>query len=95
MPRHEAPRGEVRGFGREIRVDVSSEAKEYEHGLFPLSRVADCADWRSAYNEYWDYDKTKSKMWDAFEKDVIKRYCQSAKTRRWESVAVAQQAGAV
>src|SRR5215472_7805819 len=62
------------GFGKQILLDLSKRDKEFKHGFFPLAYVFDCADWKAGYNEYWDYDKTKLKIWDAFEKDVIKRF---------------------
>lgn len=64
----------VRGFGKQTLLDLSTPAEEYKQGYFPLAKAFDCSDWRSGYNEYWDYDKAKAKIWDAFEKDVIKRF---------------------
>jgi len=64
----------VRGFGKQILLDISTPENEFKQGYFPLAKVFDCADWRAGYSEYWDYDKAKLRMWDAFEKDVIKRF---------------------
>lgn len=64
----------VMGFGKQIVLDLSGRDKEYQQGYFPLASVFDCAEWRAGYNEYWDYDKGKLKIWDAFERDVVKRF---------------------
>jgi uncharacterized protein with ParB-like and HNH nuclease domain len=64
----------VRGFGKQTLLDLSTPEKEFKQGYFPLAKAFDCTEWRSGYNEYWDYDKSKLKTWDAFEKDVIKRF---------------------
>lgn len=64
----------VLGFGKQVLLDLSDQEKEYKQGYFPLASVFDCAEWRTGYNEYWDYDKAKSKTWDAFERDVVKRF---------------------
>jgi hypothetical protein len=64
----------VMGFGKQVLLDLSTPDKEYQQGYFPLSKIFDCAEWRSAYSQYWDYDKSKQKTWDAFEREVIKRF---------------------
>jgi hypothetical protein len=64
----------VRNFRGEVIADYSTAAKEYEAGLFPLAQVFDCSNWRSGHNEYWDYDRAKVKLFDAFEKEIVKRF---------------------
>ncbi|WP_324667966.1 GmrSD restriction endonuclease domain-containing protein [Geochorda subterranea] len=64
----------IRGFGGEIVLDVSTPEVEYEKGLFPLSKVFDCAEWRWAYAEYWNHHPEKTRQFDRFDREVIKRF---------------------
>jgi len=64
----------VRNFRGEVLEDFSSPEKEYEVGLFPLTKILDCADWRSDFEEYWDYEREKIILFNSFEKEVIKRF---------------------
>lgn len=64
----------IRNFRGEPIEDYSTLEKEYEGHLFPLSRVFDPDDWRDGFEEYWDYDKTEIKLWNAFNKEFVKRF---------------------
>ena len=55
-------------------IDYSSNDKQFENGLFPLQKVLDSSDWRLDFNQFWDNDRDKAKLFDAFEKEVIKRF---------------------
>lgn len=61
-------------FGRDIELDLSIPAGEYEAHLFPLARVFDHYEWASGYREHHGYDADLSKRWDEFEKEVISRF---------------------
>ena len=61
-------------FRREIITDYSTPEKEYESGLFPLSQVFNCADWRREYNKFWGWDSEKARLFDEFESEVVKRF---------------------
>lgn len=61
-------------FGRSIDLDVSTAELEYKNHLFPVNRVFDSADWRTGYQEYWQYASDKMKLFNEFERDVIKRF---------------------
>lgn len=61
-------------FGRKIDLDVSTSQKEYENHLFPVNRVFESADWRTGYQEYWEYAHDKMKLYNEFERQVIKRF---------------------
>jgi hypothetical protein len=63
-------------FRGNILTDYSTPAKEYNHEVFPIAQIFDCSDWRSGYQEFWDYDKDKIKLFDKFEKEVIERFKQ-------------------
>ena len=64
----------VKAFGGEIRLDVSGPEREYEHALFPINRIFGSDDWRIAYEEYWDYDRQKIRLFNEFNTEVIKRF---------------------
>jgi hypothetical protein len=61
-------------FGRKIDLDLSTPQKEYENHLFPANRVFESADWRTGYQEYWEYAPAKMKLFNEFERQVIKRF---------------------
>lgn len=65
---------QIKNFRGEVIVDYSTPEKEYEAGLFPLSQIFDCSNWRAGHDEFWDYDKDKIKLFIQFEKEVIKRF---------------------
>src|SRR5260221_3586208 len=62
------------GHGGEIALDVSTQAKEYAENLFPVNRIFNSADWRQAYSEHWAFDRDKMRLFNEFERDVIKRF---------------------
>jgi len=64
----------TKSFGGEITLDVTSAVHEYAADLFPVNRIFGSADWRQAYNKHWNYAPEKIQLYDAFERDVIKRF---------------------
>jgi hypothetical protein len=54
--------------------DYSSLTLEYEAGIFPFSQILHSSDWRTGFQEHFDYDKEKVKLFTAFEQEVIKRF---------------------
>ncbi len=64
----------VLNFRGEVIYDYSSPQKEYAAQLFPLSQVYDCSNWRQGYNKFWNYDSEKVKLFDDFEKEIVKRF---------------------
>ncbi len=65
---------QVRNFRNEVIRDISTPEREYEEGLFPLAHVFECSDWRTGYNAHWNYDRDKIKEFDAFERELVKRF---------------------
>ncbi len=61
-------------FGRKIDLDVSTPQLEYQNDLFPVHRVFDSADWRTGYQEHWGYAPDKMRLFNDFERQVIKRF---------------------
>jgi len=64
----------VKTIGGEIVRDLSSREKEYEQLVFPLARVFDLDEWKEGYDEHWDYDKDKLRLFTRFNNEVIKRF---------------------
>lgn len=65
---------QVRRFGRDIVEDYSTPDREYEAMLFPLSKIFDTDDWMEGFQEFWDYDKEKTRFWNKFNREIVKRF---------------------
>lgn len=65
---------QVKAFGGEITIDVTTPENEFASDLFPANRIFQSAEWRQAYNKYWNYAPEKIRLYDAFEREVIKRF---------------------
>lgn len=64
-----------RTFRGEVTCDLSDREREYETCLFPADQILDSSDWRTGFNDYWwERDKEISKLFNEFEKTVIKRF---------------------
>jgi hypothetical protein len=64
----------VRNFRGEILDDYSTPDKEYQAHLFPLDRVFDPDDWSLGFQEYWDFDREKIKLWHAFQREIVRNF---------------------
>ncbi|MCX7719603.1 MAG: DUF262 domain-containing protein, partial [Candidatus Sumerlaeaceae bacterium] len=65
---------QVRTFGGDVLLDLSTPEHEYTASVFPVNRIFQSAEWRHAYNEYWNFDRDKIRLFDEFEREVIKRF---------------------
>jgi hypothetical protein len=64
----------VRNFRNEPVEDLSTAEREYQEQLFPLNQVFDPDDWSMGFQEYWDYDRDKIRMWHAFQREVVAHF---------------------
>lgn len=64
----------LKNFRGEPILDYSTPEKEYENGVFPFSKMFNSSDWRTGYQEYWDYDKERIRQFNAFERLIVKRF---------------------
>lgn len=64
----------VTDFRRNVLADYSTPVQEYKNGLFPLTQVFDCSNWRMGYSEFWNHDKEKNQLFNRFEREVIERF---------------------
>ena len=65
---------QVKAFGGEITLDVVTPDLEYAADLFPVNRIFGSAEWRHAYSEHWNFDADRMRLFNDFERDVIKRF---------------------
>ena len=63
-------------FGRRIVLDLSEKELEYKNLMYPVCMIDDYSTWRRDFNEYWQYDREKSRFWDMFEEKVINSFRQ-------------------
>lgn len=64
----------VKTFGRHTALDLTSPEREFAQDLFPANRIFQSAEWRQAYSEHWNFDREKMQLFNAFEREVIKRF---------------------
>jgi hypothetical protein len=64
----------TRDFGRELILDLSKEEFEYELLMYPVHMIDEYSEWRRKFNQHWNHDSEKSKLWDAFEAEVISHF---------------------
>ena len=64
----------IRNFRNETIADYSTRALEYQFGLFPMEFIFHASDWRLGFEEFWEYDKDKVRLFSQFETVVIKRF---------------------
>jgi hypothetical protein len=64
----------VRNFRNEVLEDYSTATAEYNRCYFPVCQLFDCAEWRTSYNAHWEYAPDKIKLFDQFERNIIKRF---------------------
>ena len=65
----------VRAFGStEPTLDVATAKREYDADLFPVNRIFASAEWRQAYSEHWNFDRDKMRLFNEFEREIIKRF---------------------
>lgn len=66
-------------FGRQIVLDASTREREYVLGLVPLALAFDPQaydEWKEGYQEYYDYDKDRTRFLNRFSRDVWQRFQQ-------------------
>ncbi|MBT2528857.1 DUF262 domain-containing protein [Streptomyces sp. ISL-99] len=64
----------VRNFRSEVVEDYTTPEREYAAHLFPLSSVFDYDDWETGFEDYWEDDRSKRKLWKAFYSAFVKPF---------------------
>jgi len=59
-------------IGRNIKLDLSKEEKEFEELMFPICMADEASSWRMKFEEFWGYDRDKILFWNRFEQKIIK-----------------------
>jgi len=65
---------QIKKFGRDVSEDYSTSEREYEAMVFPLSKVFDASEWRVEFERFWDYEREKIKLWNDFERKIVKQF---------------------
>lgn len=63
-------------FGREVVLDLSTPAKEFEQLMFPLSQVFDWDNWQDGFDQHWrgDQHEPVRQEFRAFKKAVLDNF---------------------
>lgn len=63
-------------FGREVVLDLSTPAKEYQSLMFPVSQVFDWDDWQDGFDTHWRGDQLEAvrQEFRAFKKHVLENF---------------------
>lgn len=64
----------IRTFRNEIVQNYAETESEYEKAIFPLNQVFESYAWRWEYNNYWDHQPDKGKLFDKFEENILHRF---------------------
>jgi hypothetical protein len=64
----------TRNFGRDVILSCETEELEFQNLLFPLNKILNNTDWFNRYMEFWNYDQEKIKLFQKFQKSVIKHF---------------------
>jgi hypothetical protein len=65
---------QIKTFRGEVTLDVSTPEREFAADLFPVNRIFKSSEWRQAYSKHWSYAPEKIQLYDAFEREVVKRF---------------------
>lgn len=65
---------QLRNFRGEVTLDLSEPENEYANNMFPVPQLFNSADWRQGYYRHWDFNSEKIRLFDKFEREVIKRF---------------------
>ena len=58
-------------IGRDVVLDLTTQEKEFENLMYPVSLVDEYETWFPSFFEYWEYDKERIKFWNEFHKKII------------------------
>jgi|SRR5579863_572891 len=64
----------VRNFRGEPIADYSTREAEFQHCIFPINEIFNCAEWRRGFNKFWHFDEEKIQLFDEFDEQIIKRF---------------------
>ncbi|NLC14641.1 MAG: DUF262 domain-containing protein [Chloroflexi bacterium] len=58
-------------IGRDVVLDLTTQEKEFENLMYPVSLVDEYETWFPSFFEYWEYDKERIKFLNEFHKKII------------------------
>jgi hypothetical protein len=65
-----------RDFGRDVVLDLSTRAKEYEALMFPTTQVFDWDEWQDGFDQHWrgDHNEAIRQEFRAFKRVVLENF---------------------
>lgn len=63
-------------FDKDIKLDLSTAALEYQHLMFPLNQAFNWDTWQEAFGDYWIErgDTAKRELFKSFKNEVLKNF---------------------
>lgn len=61
-------------FGRKIDLDLTTQEREFQHGMFPLPSVFDIKaryDWMNGFKQFYQHDQEKTQFIDEFDSQIL------------------------
>jgi hypothetical protein len=62
-----------KAFGRDVVLDLSSAANEYQQFMFPVTQVFDWDNWQDGFDNHWKDDEARQKF-RAFKRTVLDNF---------------------
>ncbi|NCD34893.1 MAG: DUF262 domain-containing protein [Spartobacteria bacterium] len=63
-------------FGREVVLDISTSEQEYEHLMYPVTKVFDWDRWQDGFDQYWkgDINESVRETFRKFKREVLENF---------------------
>lgn len=58
----------------EVRLDLSTREKEFEHLCFPCEKLLDTFEWQNGYLQHWKFDPAKTELFMRFQAEILQRF---------------------
>jgi len=58
----------------EVRLDLSTREKEFEHLCFPCEKLFDTFEWQNGYLQHWKFDPGKTELFMRFQAEILQRF---------------------
>jgi hypothetical protein len=58
----------------DVKLDVSTQEKEFEKLHFPCEKLFDTFDWQTKFLQHWKFDPAKTELFMRFQTEVLQRF---------------------
>jgi hypothetical protein len=58
----------------EVKLDLSTRAKEFEKLYFPCEKLFDTFEWQTGYLQHWKFDPAKTELFMRFQAEILQRF---------------------